>query len=300
MLKYRILTAIILIPIVIFGIFSSTKIFGILCGIFIVLAAWEWGRLMSQQSGIGHSESVSQESKTIPLFPIIYALFIGLVVFSSYWLIESFSQSIFVILSIACIFWLTALYWAIDYQHGIDHLPLSIVIKGILGILILVPAWSALFLLHKYYDEQFVIFLLVLIWAADTGAYFSGRKWGRRKLADKISPGKTIEGLIGEIALSVFISIIYGISLALTNLKMNTDTLFSFIVSISIFTLLCLLTVIASILGDLVESLFKRQVGIKDSSQILPGHGGVLDRIDSLTAAAPIFTLGMILLDNRL
>jgi phosphatidate cytidylyltransferase len=307
MLKYRLLTAIILIPIVIFCIFSSSEIFGVLCGVFILLAAWEWGRIAGiWEQGVGNRESgienqkLGIENQTVAFFPIVYALLMGCLLFLSYLLVKSFPQSIFIILSIACLFWLVALYWAINYQQGIDRIPFSKIALIILGIFILIPAWNALFLLHKYYGEQFVIFLFVLIWAADTAAYFSGRKWGRRKLADKISPGKTIEGVIGAIIITVFISLNYAIPTALISLKMNTSSLFYFILSVLIFMALCEITVISSVLGDLVESLFKRKVGIKDSSQILPGHGGVLDRIDSLTAAAPIFTLGIILLDNRL
>jgi phosphatidate cytidylyltransferase len=287
MLKYRLLTAIVLIPIVIFCVFSSPEIFGILCGIFILLAAWEWGRMVDWKSGIGN-QALGVENQTVKFFPMFYVASVGCIVFSSYFLLKSFAQNIFIILSIACLFWSVALRWSIDYQRGIDRIPFSKIARAIVGFLILIPAWNALFLLHKYYGESFVIFLFVLIWTADTGAYFSGRKWGRRKLADKISPGKTVEGFIGEIVLT------------LVSLKMNTDNIFHFILSASIFVALCLLTVAASVLGDLVESIFKRKVGIKDSSQILPGHGGILDRIDSLTAAAPIFTLGILLLDNRL
>ena len=127
------------------------------------------------------------------------------------------------------------------------------------------------------YGSCYVLYLILIVWFADSGAYFAGKRWGQRKLADKVSPGKTLEGVAGALLMSSIVSLAY-----------------LFLESMSfLFMLLCLFTVIVSILGDLFESLFKRQAGIKDSGQILPGHGGILDRIDSLTSAAPIFVMGL-------
>jgi phosphatidate cytidylyltransferase len=126
-----------------------------------------------------------------------------------------------------------------------------------------------------------VLFLLVLIWIADSGAYFAGRRWGRRKLAPLVSPGKTREGAYGALAGGLLwggvLAALYGVSVPQQGG----------------LVLLCLLTVVASIVGDLYESLSKRERGVKDSGSLLPGHGGILDRIDSLTAAAPVFALGL-------
>src|SRR5207302_1283767 len=126
--------------------------------------------------------------------------------------------------------------------------------------------------------------LLILIWAADTGAYFAGRAFGKHKLLPNVSPGKTWEGFFGAMLMTV---IVMGFVVYFLNIPPNNW--------VPLF-LLGFVTVIFSILGDLFESMLKRQAGIKDSGKILPGHGGILDRIDSLTSAAPIFALGVIML----
>ncbi len=271
MLKQRLLTAIILIPLIVWILSLSTQIVAYVFMSIVVLGAWEWAGL----SGIKRN---------------LYALVLALVLLMLYWFWQQqsttsvLSMSIYILLLAAgCLWWLLALYWVLRYQQGQSLVPTSPIIKALLGFFILLPAWMALLILHKEYGWHSVVFLLVLIWAADSGAYFAGRRWGARKLADKISPGKTWEGVAGALVMSLIISLAYALSMPL-------------ITSFFLFMLLCLLTVLASILGDLLESLFKRQMNIKDSGQILPGHGGILDRIDSLTSAAPIFVTGLILL----
>jgi phosphatidate cytidylyltransferase len=123
-----------------------------------------------------------------------------------------------------------------------------------------------------------MLFLLLLVVAADIGAYFAGRQFGRNKLAPRVSPGKTWEGVLGGIGGA---GIVAGVGVSF------------FEVPIGPFVGLSLVTVLASVVGDLTESLFKRHAGVKDSGSLLPGHGGVLDRVDSVTAAAPIFLVGL-------
>ncbi len=130
-----------------------------------------------------------------------------------------------------------------------------------------------------------MLFLLVLIWIADSGAYFAGRRWGRVKLAPAVSPGKTREGVYGALA---------GAMLCALALAWMRPEIGAALVTIP----LCLLTCLVSVAGDLFESLIKRQAGVKDSGTLLPGHGGVLDRIDSLTAAAPVFVFGLMWLEQ--
>jgi len=124
------------------------------------------------------------------------------------------------------------------------------------------------------------MFMLLLVWGADTGAYFAGRRFGKVKLAVHVSPAKSREGAYGGLALTFLIALTVAISLAMPMLKMV------------VFLLVSMIAVLASVLGDLFESMVKRRAGIKDSGKIFPGHGGALDRIDSITAAAPVFMAG--------
>ncbi|MGB4876542.1 MAG: phosphatidate cytidylyltransferase, partial [Candidatus Competibacter sp.] len=140
--------------------------------------------------------------------------------------------------------------------------------------------WAALMALRADYGPRSVVFLLLLVWAADIGAYFAGRRWGRRKLAPAISPGKTWEGALGG-GLATLVLALVGAAF----LKVGASG-FGFVA-------VCLITMGFSIAGDLFESMMKRQSGLKDSGSLLPGHGGVLDRVDSLSAAAPVFLLGL-------
>ena len=125
-----------------------------------------------------------------------------------------------------------------------------------------------------------LLYVFILVWAADSGAYFAGRKFGKHKLAPKVSPGKTWQGVIGGLATASVFAFIF--------LQLSGGSLFA-TDSAASFVLLSVATVAISVLGDLTESMFKRESGIKDSSNLIPGHGGILDRIDSLTAAVPFF-----------
>ncbi|MEN8178980.1 MAG: phosphatidate cytidylyltransferase [Pseudomonadota bacterium] len=162
--------------------------------------------------------------------------------------------------------------------------------QGIEGILVLVPAWLSLVLIHRLPQDGplLLVFLLLLIWSADIGAYFSGRRWGRVKLAPNVSPGKTREGLYGAIASAL----VWGLILAWwQGLELRM---------VPVAVILCIVTALFSVVGDLFESMVKRLRGVKDSGDLLPGHGGMLDRVDSMTAAAPVFLLGLILMEQLL
>ena len=160
--------------------------------------------------------------------------------------------------------------------------------RGLLaGFLVLLPPFIGLSALHREaaFGPGYVLFLFFLIWAADSGAYFVGRRMGRRKLAPNVSPGKSWEGLVGGLSAAAVVAVIGGRLLGLSGETMVW------------FVPLCLVVVLVSVVGDLVESLFKRSAGVKDSGRLLPGHGGALDRIDSITAAAPAFYLGLSLFE---
>ncbi|MGD9841935.1 MAG: phosphatidate cytidylyltransferase, partial [Steroidobacteraceae bacterium] len=153
-------------------------------------------------------------------------------------------------------------------------------LTALAGVLTLVPAWiciSSLLLL----DPSWLLFMLLLVVCTDIGGFLFGRRFGHTKLAAQVSPGKTWEGVFGGLLLSMSVAVAGA---------------YWFAQPMKTFLGVCLLTVMISIVGDLSESLFKRHAGLKDSGNILPGHGGILDRIDSITAAAPMFLYGLIYL----
>jgi phosphatidate cytidylyltransferase len=179
---------------------------------------------------------------------------------------------------VALIWWIAALAWIVLAPQRVSRWT-----AGVAGILALVPAWLALVQLRlsEPSGAQWMLFALVLVWVADIGAFFCGRSFGRRRLAPQVSPGKTWEGVWGAFAVSVLVAIAGGRW---------------FQVPLAVFVPLCLTAVAFSIVGDLTESLLKRYAGVKDSGSIFPGHGGVMDRIDSLTGAAPVLLLGLTVL----
>ncbi len=175
----------------------------------------------------------------------------------------------------ALAWWLTALVWVLRYP-----VPISPIAAGLAGVFVLVPAWISLVSILQVAGQGPALLLLALaiIWAADIGAYFAGHRWGRLKLAPRVSPGKTLEGVGGGLVSAVLVAGLGGGLLGLPLAAMLPLGL-------------CMAAI--SILGDLTESMFKRSVGIKDSGRLFPGHGGVLDRIDSITAATPLFALAL-------
>jgi len=173
-------------------------------------------------------------------------------------------------LVVAAAFWVVAVPLWLARGVAMQHRP----VLAAAGIIVLVPAGYALAVL----EPRQVLAALILVWIADTAAYFTGRKWGRRKLAPSISPGKTWEGAWGGLAAGVAYAIICGTFLLGT------------VGWLALAVAAVLLTAI-SIVGDLFESAAKRQAGVKDSGTLLPGHGGIMDRIDSATAVLPVAAL---------
>jgi phosphatidate cytidylyltransferase len=175
----------------------------------------------------------------------------------------------------AAVFWLAAFFAVLSYPRSFS--PPAVAISG---FLVLVPSWLILVDLQaaEPRGRELAMTLFAIVWAADVGAYFAGRMLGRRKLAPKVSPGKTWEGVTGGAALAGVTG--WGAA-ALLELPAG------------VLVALGVATALVSVVGDLTVSMFKRNVGLKDSGMLLPGHGGVMDRIDSLTAAVPIFALGL-------
>jgi phosphatidate cytidylyltransferase len=270
-LKQRIITALILAPAAIWLVlFASTQVLGVALGLVVLLGALEWARLA------GYSEPLGRA-----LFLIGLTL---LMVAAEAWRRDQGGQWIYLA---ASLWWLGVLGLLLRRRQGNlgeaqGKSPLAL----LAGILVLLPAWLAMVELHQRQPAGpgLLLFVLLMIWLADIGAYFAGRRFGKTKLAPAISPGKTLEGVYG----ALFTLLLSGLVLHLWGVLPQLGLL--------PLLLLCLLVGLFSIVGDLFESLLKRRRGVKDSGRLLPGHGGVLDRIDSLTAALPLFLFGLNLL----
>jgi len=182
------------------------------------------------------------------------------------------------------LFWILIMLLIRKAPEELLTLDLKRKYKAFIGWFVLLSAWMFLSRLREFYGTEMVMYFLLLIWTADSAAYFTGKQFGKVKLAEQISPGKTVQGMYGALVAGfvcgVALSLYYGFPLIIA-----TD-----------FVFLSVLTVQVSIYGDLFFSLVKRQKGVKDSGSLLPGHGGILDRVDSIIAAAPFYYAGILLI----
>ena len=274
MLKQRVITALILAPLVIWGVFSLPAFYFSLFILFIVaLASWEWGHL----SGI---------SGKLPLGVYTVASLCALSLLL--WFADIQQNQFYILLTISVIWWLNRVVRIINYKAKAEAavaLEQGINIPVAMSILvsIIIPFYSLIYLRNEYSLHGYLFYLLLLIWGADIFAYFAGKHFGKRKLAPHVSPGKTWEGAYGAMAGTLVCSV-------------SGSYIFEFPINDAIiFFVLSLVVVVISIFGDLSESLYKRQSGVKDSGNILPGHGGILDRVDSLIAAAPFYIIGLLI-----
>lgn len=265
-LKQRVITASLLAPLALWGIWVlPTYAFALVIGVVFAMAGGEWSRLCGLRRVFSRASYVAL---------LISAMAGGYTLLS----LENWPQAILII---SLMWWTVALMMVLSYPQSLGLWRGSMVARGVAGMLVLIPSWVALILLHHHFGPGYVILLMLVIWGADTGAYFAGRAFGRHKLAPRVSPGKTWEGVVGGAVLALLVALLATYWLE------PIGGYFPFLV-------LIFLTVMISILGDLVESLFKRVADLKDSGGLLPGHGGVMDRIDSMTAAAPLFVLGLL------
>ncbi|MCB1801411.1 MAG: phosphatidate cytidylyltransferase [Gammaproteobacteria bacterium] len=270
MLWQRVLTALVLIPVVVGGILLlDTGILALVLGAVLLLGAWEMGRL----GGLAQGWLLA-----------VYAGVVGVLM----WLAWRFLVGDLLI----AVQWLMTGWWVVTSvvlvarRQPLDRVDGQRPVILLLGALVLVTAWISTLRLHAVEENgpALLLFLFILIWVADSGAYFAGRAFGRRKLSPQVSPGKTWAGVAGAMA---------GALLCAAGLMLGGWSGNAAVVPLA---LLCLLVTALSIGGDLWESRLKREAGVKDSGAILPGHGGALDRIDSLLAAAPVFVLGAALI----
>jgi phosphatidate cytidylyltransferase len=281
LLKQRIITALILAPLVIAAIFYlSLEKFSILIMAVMAIGAWEWGPLMGFEN---KRRRLAFVITTIILISAIWHYFPLMSFWNDQAQLHSTIQSV---LWIAVGWWLLSAALTFLYPRYSSFWSSHRSIRGIFGWLTLVPTWLAFVVLRSndydadpYQGAQLIMFLFLMVWSADVGAYFVGKAIGKHKLMPNVSPGKTMEGFIGGVIFACILVSLAGVSL-------NWDQQ-QFILVIGVTVLITTI----SVLGDLNESMFKRQAGIKDSGTILPGHGGILDRIDSLTATAPIYAL---------
>ena len=263
MLKQRILTAIPLAALIIWGVLtqSSDVIFYALVTI-IVISAWEWARL----SGV---ENI--------VYRIVYAAVMGVLVFLSQQVMVKYPELLNPLLSFSVVFWLVAIYHMFATGPKVDAAGISL-LKVILGVVVLLPPILALMQIREQ-SSLWLFYCLSIIWVADIGAYFSGKRFGKNKLAPHLSPGKTKEGLYG----AVFATAVYSYLASLVFELQAIQTLLLLIIAA--------LATYISVAGDLFFSLLKREQNLKDTGNILPGHGGILDRIDSVTSSAPLLAL---------
>ena len=265
MLIKRILTAVFLIPLVFITTLklnSSQFIVALMPVLFV--SSWEYSRLIQIKSWT---------TKTLYVSALITAAYF-------------FTQMPFILiplLIITLLWWFINSFWIISFPKYTRYWHYHFTTRLVNGFFIFVPLLVSLSALHQT-DSALVLLLLVLIWAADSGAYLVGRAIGKNKLLPNVSPGKTIEGVAGGTLLSLVAMMVY-VHFSFDNAAFEQYFFYG---------VLSLVATLASILGDLFESLHKRVAGVKDSGALLPGHGGLFDRIDSLTASAPIFFLAYI------
>ena len=271
MLKQRIITAAILLPVVMASIlWLPNSYFALFFAVIASIGSWEWAKFMR----IG---SVALPMALRILYVALVSLFI-LVCWNYVIDVPKYNQTV---LAITVAWWALAFVLVIIFP-GAAWFRKNIVMSGLVGLIVLVPTWLAIVSLRNNHIAgiELLLYLLVIIVIADTGAYFGGKKWGKNKLAPKVSPGKSWEGVVSGMVCVSLVAMVYTLAL---DVQQFSWTEVWFFVGVS------LVTAVFSVVGDLTESLYKREAGLKDSGSILPGHGGVLDRIDSLTAASPVF-----------
>lgn len=288
MLKERVLSAIVMIAVALLALFWLPPLpFTLALAAIVVLGMWEWAQFAGFKRPI---------SRAIVAFVTFCLLLLPIMASTDYIQATRFlTDSTTPLLFLGGIWWIVATLLVVSYPNSAVWWNKSASTKFIFGFCTLIPFLIGVLALRFYQynlnpfqGTYLLLYVFLLVWGADSGAYFVGRALGKHKLAPKVSPGKSWEGAIGGVLTSALIAVIF--------LQIAPSDVFGRELATLPFISLSMVTVVISALGDLSESMFKRQAGIKDSSNLIPGHGGILDRIDSLTAAVPIFAIGFFFL----
>lgn len=273
-IKIRVITALILVSLVFIGLFSLPQIsFGIITAFIILLAGTEWPKIIGKASAFNSALFVCG---------LILMMLIGLFAIQ---IKGHLGWASYIPMGLSFLMWLWLFYWILEYEKHERLLSQSKLLHVLLGLCILSFCWLGLNIIRDFqYGIFLTLFFLFLIWGVDTSAYFVGKIWGKTKLAPIVSPNKTWIGVYAAITYSFIIGAIAALSFPFS-IQQRLGL-------IPLAVIVCLF----SIIGDLTVSIFKRNFKLKDTGTILPGHGGFFDRIDSLTAGAPIFALGLMIL----
>jgi phosphatidate cytidylyltransferase len=273
MLRQRVITALLLAPLAILLILLlPTSVFACLLAAAFLAATWEWSRLAGMTSRVARG----------------VLLGFALLAFIVLWVLRSSSWLWPALIVAGVAWWVLVCVWLRHFAFAAAPTSENRNLKLLAGAFVVFPAWVAAVDIHgsPSHGHAWTFLAMLLVWAADTGAYFAG-SWfgkGKRKLAPQISPGKTWVGVYGAFATSSLVAAAAGWLLGVHDLRL---------LGLIVVTIV---TVAASIIGDLLESLMKRHANVKDSGALFPGHGGLLDRLDSVFAALPVFALGKLLL----
>jgi len=253
LLRKRIITALVLAPAVVaIVLFLPTLAVAIVLGIFWLVGAWEW-------AGFAQINNLARLVYLVPFLMVMIAALL--------WPIHlGFINWMFIG---TLLWWLIALVGVFSYP-----MPITMFVTALSGFFVLLPAWLFFVYLHSTGGRGLALGVLIIVWAADVGGYIFGRTIGNLKMLPAVSPNKTWEGFIGGLVLAAIAGWCLSLVLALPS---------------TVFIAVAVGTAVVSLIGDLTVSVFKRNLGLKNSSDLLPGHGGVLDRVDSLSAAVPAF-----------
>lgn len=275
MLRQRVITGLVMVAGFLAAIaFVPVPGLALLFGIVVGLGGWEWARLA------GWTSPVTRVLYVLVLLGAMAGLYYSCDLGGSPQI-----KDVQPFLGLACLWWSVALLWVKAYPAS-GLLWGGIVMRSLMGFLMLALAWmAAIFLLGLSRGGMLMVAMVLVVATADIGAYFAGKRFGRHKLAPEVSPAKTWEGFWGGVLACLLLSLLGWYLLPVQMAHIGFGSVAAVV----------LVTGVASVVGDLTVSMVKRESGVKDSGNLLPGHGGVLDRLDSLCAAAPVFALGLIL-----